>query len=284
LSIEKLDPNCQVQDSGKCMNVYVDNKKCGNATLSNVSRTNAYRIVLVSKAYVLDPDIPFGKNVDFTLVKVGEKMYLKNVQTGYMPKLFINDYKQQLYGYMDTSYLSNINSLKSNQNKLCGVNANAVETPSEESAGGVGSIIGKAMGGLFGSSSEQGPTANQKFVNCSTNADGSMYMMSTTNLVESNPIKFVLNKDGTVSIRLQQFNTYGNIDKTFSLVFCNFNVNTYAFIEKLTNPLGTFLINMVCFDPDDKRQLPNNTLNFSVEISKYPDSYLKEKNIYNLNA
>lgn len=284
LSIEKIDPNCQVQDGGKCMNVYVDNKKCANATLSNVSRANAYRIVLVSKAYVLDPDIPFGKNVDFTLVKVGEKLYLKNIQTGYMPKLFVNDYKQQLYGYMDTSYLSNINSLKSNQNKLCGVNA-TVETPSEEgSAGGVGNILGKAMGGLFGKSEQAGPATNQKFVNCSTNADGSMYMMTTTNLVESNPIKFILNKDGSVSIRLQQFNSYGNIDKTFSLVFCNFNVNTYAFIEKLTNPLGTFLINMVCFDPDDKRQLPNNTLNFSVEISKYPDSYLKEKNIYNLNS
>jgi hypothetical protein len=283
LSIEKLDPNCQVQDSGKCMNVYVDNKKCDNATLSNVSRTNAYRLVLVSKAYVLDPDIPFGKNVDFTLVKVGEKIYLKNVQTGYMPKLFVNDYKQQLYGYMDTSYLSNINSLKSNQNKLCGANAVA-PPPSEESNPSVGNILGKAMGGLFGSSEQAGAKANQKFVNCSTNADGSMYMMTTTNLVESNPIKFVLNKDGTINIRLQQFNTYGNIDKTFSLVSCNFNVNTYAFIEKLTNPLGTFLINMVCFDPDDKRQLPNNTLNFSVEISKYPDSYLKDKNIYNLNV
>ena len=47
--------------------------------------------------------------------------------------------------------------------------------------------------------------------------------------------------------------------------------------------MGVFLINMVCFDSDEKRQLPNNTLNFGVEISKYPDSYLKEKNIYNLN-
>jgi hypothetical protein len=284
LSIEKIDPNCQVQDGGKCMNIYVDNKKCANAVLSNVSRANAYRLVIVSKAYVLDPNIPFGKNVDFTLIKIGEKTYLKNVQTGYMPKLLVNDYKQQLYGYMDTSYLSNITSLKSNQNKLCGANATVAPPSEESSGGGVGAIFGKAMGGLLGKTSQEGEAANQKFVNCTTNADGSTYMMTTTNLVESNPIKFVLNKDGTVSIRLQQFNVYGNIDKTFSLVFCNFNVNTYAFIEKLTNPLGTFLINMVCFDPDDKRQLPNNTLNFSVEMSKYPDSYLIGQNILNLNV
>jgi len=285
LSIEKLDPNCQVEDGNKCLNIYVDNKKCSNATLSNVSRANSYRLVLVSKAYVLDPDVPFGKNVDFTLVKVGDKLYLKNIQTGYMPKLFVNDYKQQLYGYMDTNYLSNINSLKSNENKICGSGAVATnETPAEESGTTIGGIFGKAMGGLFGTNQETGPRPDQKFVNCSTNADGSMYMMSSTNLAESNPVKFVLNKDGSVSIRLQSFNSYGNIDKTYSLIYCNFNVNTYAFIEKLTNPLGTFLINMVCFDPDDKRQLPNNTLNFNFEISKYPDSYLKEKNIYNLNS
>ena len=285
LSIEKLDPNCQVEDGNKCLNIFVDNKKCSNATLSNVSRTNSYRLALVSKAYVLDPEVPFGKNVDFTLVKVGDKLYLKNIQTGYMPKLFVNDYKQQLYGYMDTNYLSNITSLKSNENKICGSGAVATnETPAEESGTTIGGIFGKAMGGLFGTNQETGPRPDQKFVNCSTNADGSMYMMSSTNLAESNPVKFVLNKDGSVSIRLQSFNSYGNIDKTYSLIYCNFNVNTYAFIEKLTNPLGTFLINMLCFDPDDKRQLPNNTLNFNFEISKYPDSYLKEKNIYNLNA
>lgn len=284
LSIEKIDPNCQIQENGKCMNIYVDNNKCANATLSNVSRSNAYRLVIVSAAYVLDASIPFGKNVDFTLVKVGEKVYLKNVQTGYMPKLFLNDYKQKLYGYMDTNYLSNINSLKSNQNKLCGSNVvPPAETENENEVKSSG-IFGKAVSGIFGTNEQTGPKADQKFVNCTTNADGSMYMMTTTNLVESNPVKFVINKDGTISIRLQQYNSYGNIEKTYSLISCNFNVNTYAFIEKLTNPLGTFLVNMACFDPDDNRQLPKNTLNFSVEMSKYPDSYLKDKNIYNLNT
>ena len=172
-----------------------------------------------------------------------------------------NDYKQQLYGYMDTSYLSNINSLKSNQNNLCGTNASPAPNalPISDNAS-IGNILNKAAGGLFGSGSEPASKPDQKFVNCSTNADGSMYMMTTTSLVESNPIKFVLNKDGTVSIRLQTFNPYGNLDKTFSLIYCNFNVNTYAFIEKLTNPLGTFLVNMVCFDSDDKQQLPKKII------------------------
>jgi hypothetical protein len=97
LSIEKLDPNCSILEENNCLNVYADNKKCNNNALTNITKKNAFRLVLVSKDYVLDPQIPFGKNVDFTLVKVGEKIYLKNIQTGYMPKLFVNDYKQQLY-------------------------------------------------------------------------------------------------------------------------------------------------------------------------------------------
>jgi hypothetical protein len=264
LSIEKLDPNCQIESENNCLNAYVDNKKCTSSPLSNASKQNAYRLVIVSKDYVLDPDIPFGKNVDFTLVKIGDNLYLKNIQTGYMPKLFKNDAKQDLYGYMDTGYLSNYNSLKTNVNRTCG---NAPVQVINENVSNEQSLSNK----------------NQQFIKCYTNADGLLYLMTTTNIVESNPLKFVLNKDGTVSISLETFNTYGNVDKTYSLVFCKFNVDTYAFIEKLTNPLGTFFINMVCFDSDEKRKLPNNTLNFNFEISKFPEAYIKQKNIYNLN-
>lgn len=266
LSIEKLDPNCSITEGNNCLNVYADNKKCSNNALTNVTKKNAFRLVLVSKDYVLDPNIPLGKNVDFTMVKIGEKYYLKNIQTGFMPKLYTNDFKQEVYGYMDTGYLSNYNSMNKNTNKLCrddkpnGENKKKTEQENKIST-----------------------VTESEFVNCSTNADGSMYLMTTSNLLESNPLKFVVNKDGSVSISLQTFNFYGTSDKTYSLVFCNFNINTYAYIEKLTNPLGTFLVNMVCFDSDSKRRLPNNTLNFKFEISKYPKSYLKEKNIYNLN-
>jgi hypothetical protein len=288
LCVEKIDPNCQIQEDNKCFSIYVDNNKCSNATLSNITRLNSYRLVLIPSVYVLNPNVPFGKNVDFTLVKVYDKLYLKNVQTGYMPKLFTNDYKQPLYGYMDDNYLSNINTIKSNQNKLCG---SSETTPkniekfldiTQKGTDNIKNILNQSMSGLLGTTEEKRP--NQKFVNCMTNADGNMYLLTTKNLVESNPVKFIINKDGNVNIRLQFYNSYGNVDKTFSLIYCNFNVNTYAFIEKLTNPLGTFFINMVCFDSDNKRQLPKNNLDFSVEISKYSDTYLKEKNIYNLNS
>ncbi len=259
LSVEKLDPNCSVFEENNCLNVYADNKKCKNNALTNVTKKNAFRLVLVSKDYVLDPQIPFGKNVDFTMVKIGEKYYLKNLQTGFMPKLFTNDFKQEVYGYMDTGYLSNYNSLNKNLNKTCD------KKPVTENKNKLNTVT------------------ESEFVNCSTNGDGSMYLMTTSNLLESNPLRFVLNKDGSVSISLQTFNFYGSIDKSYSLIFCNFNVDTYSYIEKLTNPLGTFLINLVCFDLDNKRRLPNNTLNFKFEISKYPVAYLKDENIYNLN-
>jgi hypothetical protein len=285
LSVEKLDPNCQIDTNNKCMNMYVDNKKCSNASLSNVSRTNAYRLVLISKTYALDPAVPFGKNVDFTIIKLGDKMYLKNIQTGYMPTLFTNNYLQSLYGYMDVNYLSNYPTLKSNENKLCGSNAVPVVTPTKTVAPEpTTNIFSKAYNGLIGKTVEQ-PTVNtnSKFVTCDVNADGSIYFLTTKDLTQSNPIKFIVNKDGTVSIRLQQYNSYGIPDKSFSLISCNYDVNTYAFIEKMTNNLGTFLVNMLCVDPVEGGKLAKNTLNFSVEVSKFSDSYLKEKNIFNLN-
>ena len=225
LAIEKLDPNCSITEENGCLNVYADNKKCNNNALTNVTKKNSFRLVLVSKDYVLDPNIPFGKNVDFTMVKIGDKYYLKNIQTGFMPKLYKNDFKQDLYGYIDTGYLSNYNSVNKNTNKLCKndkpINVNKKKMEQENKISTI---------------------AESEFVSCTTNADGNMYLMTTSNLLESNPIKFVVNKDGSVSMSLQMFNFYGTPDQSYSLVFCNFNVNTYAYIEKLTNPLGTFLV------------------------------------------
>jgi len=266
LAIEKLDPNCSITEDNGCLNVYADNKKCSNNALTNITKKNSFRLVLVSKDYVLDPNIPFGKNVDFTMSKIGDKYYLKNIQTGFMPKLYKNDFKQDVYGYIDTGYLSNYNSLNKNTNNLC---KNDKPIPDNKKQMEQENKISKIT--------------ESEFVSCTANADGNMYLMTTSNLLESNPINFVVNKDGSVAMSLQMFNFYGTLDQSYSLVFCNFNINTYAYIEKLTNPLGTFLVNMVCFDSDKKRRLPNNTLNFKFEISKYPIAYLKEKNIYNLN-
>lgn len=279
ISVEKLAPNCSIEHNSQCMNIFVDNKKCKNLTLSNESRINSYRLVLVSSQYALDPTVPFGKNTDFTIIMLNDKLYIKNVQTGYLPKLFVNDFKQNIYGYMDSNYLSNINTLKDTNNRLCGINAsNESETLLRQKSTGV---VGNVIDNIIGSTNQN--KKDQKFISCSTNNDGSMYLITTNNLAESTPIQFVLNKDGTINLRLQQYNIYGNIDKSYSLVFCNFNVNNYAFIEKTTNPLGTFLLNMVCFDPDDKRQLPKNTLNFEIELIQYPSAYINKNSIIDLD-
>jgi hypothetical protein len=59
-------------------------------SLTSYVQTNTFRLVLVSSQYVLDSSIPFGKNSDFTIVTVGGNLYLKNVQTGYLPSLYTN--------------------------------------------------------------------------------------------------------------------------------------------------------------------------------------------------
>ena len=269
LSVEKLDPNCQIDENDKCLNIFVDDKKCSNALISEVSRNNAFRLVLVSKDYVLDPQISFGKNVDFTIVKVNDKFYLKNIQTGFMPKLFKNNSKQDIYGYMDTNYLSNYKSIKPSTNKLCGNKPIFAASDNMDNPNNINNVIAA--------------NTEQEFVKCAIYNDPSMYLMTTTNLLESNSINFVLNKDGSVNISLETFNSYGTLDKSYSLIHCNFNIDTYDYIEKLTNPLGTFLINMVCFDQNGKRKFPNNTLNFNFEISKFPELYIKQQNIFNLN-
>jgi hypothetical protein len=110
-----------------------------------------------------------------------------------------------------------------------------------------------------------------------------MYFQTTKNFGESTPVKFILNKDNTIGIRLQQFNIYGTVSKTFSLIFCNFDIKTYAFIEATTNQYGIFLLNMICFDSDEKRQLPNNTLDFTVEVMQYSPEYVKKRSIMDLD-
>ena len=66
---------------------------------------------------------------------------------------------------------------------------------------------------------------------------------------------------------------------------CNFNINTFNHIEKTTNSLGTFLINMVCFDDYNGGKLAkNNNMNFTVELQSFPEEFLKKTSIYNINT
>ena len=40
---------------------------------------------------------------------------------------------------------------------------------------------------------------------------------------------------------------------------------------------------MICFDSDEKRQLPNNTLDFTVEVMQYSPEYVKKRSIMDLD-
>ena len=61
-----------------------------------------------------------GKNSDFTLVKVNNQIYLKNIQTGYLPSLYSNNISLPIYGDMQINSNTNINSVRSQlSNTLC---------------------------------------------------------------------------------------------------------------------------------------------------------------------
>lgn len=254
LSVETLDPNCSLSSGDKCYNTYVDNKKCTNKNLSVQAQSSQYRLVLISSQYALDPTIPFGKNTDFTIVFIAGKFYLKNIQTGYLPTLYKNTNLVPLYGDMNINKASNVTTIQSRTtNVLCGDKQT--------------DLVG-----------------NFAYVNCGINTDSSMYLMTTNNLGNSSPIKVTVNKDGTIGIKLMTFNTFGFPDQTFSFIYCNFNVVTYSFIEKITNTTGTFLINLLCFDSDQNGSLvKTNKLNFIVELIKLPPEFMKKASIYDLD-
>jgi hypothetical protein len=255
LSVEKLDNNCSIKNpNGTCRNVYADDKKCSVKALTAYTQNNSYRLVLISSQYALDPSIPFGKNTDFTLVQVGSQLYLKNIQTGYLPSLYSNDNNILIYGDMLVNSNSNINNVEQQvTNNLCGQ-----ETPQIQNSG-------------------------SKNVRCNIEQDPGIYLMTSNNIGESSPIRVNINNDNTISFNLLSFNKYGYPTKVYALTFCNFNVKTYSYIEKITNTLGTFLVNMVCFsDVQNSTTASKNQLKFTVELINFPPNFVKDNSIFTI--
>ena len=255
LSVEKLDNNCSIKNSnGTCKNVYADNKNCSIKALTNYTQNNSYRLVLISSQYALDPSIPFGKNSDFTLVQVGGQIYLKNVQTGYFPSLYSNDQNILVYGNMVIDSNSNANNVQQLvTNNLCGQETFQI------------------------------PNSGTQNVRCNIEQDPGIYLMTANNVGESSPIRVNINNDNTISLNLLSFNKYGYPTIVYSLTFCNFNVKTYSYIEKITNTLGTFLVNMVCFtDVKNSKESSSNQLKFAVELISFPSNFVKENSIFNI--
>ena len=77
---------------------------------------------------------------------------------------------------------------------------------------------------------------------------------------------------------------YGFPTKVYALTSCNFNINTFAFIEKMTNTFGTFMVNMVCFeDTQNINSNSKNKLKFNVELINFPKDFIKDNSVFNIN-
>jgi hypothetical protein len=255
LSIEQLDNNCNIVGSnGKCFNVYADNKNCTNKPLTSYVQNNSYRLVLISSQYALDPSIPMGKNSHFTLVQVNGQYYLKNVQTGYIPSLYTNTSNIPIYGDMQLNPNTNINTVDPLiTNTLCGQEPVKIES------------------------------TGYRFVKCNIPQDSSTYLIVNKNIGQSSPIRININNDKTISFNLLSFNSYGYPTTIYALTYCNFNVQTFSYIEKMTNALGTFLINLVCFSDSQDPNATKNLLKFNIELISFPPNFIKKNSIYDIN-
>jgi len=256
LCVEKLDNNCNIKDAnGKCTQTFADDKKCNIKSLTSYTQSNTYRLVLVSSQYVLDPSVSIGKNCDFTLVQVNNQLYLKNIQTGYLPSLYSNEMVFPIYGDMEVKSNSNVNKIYT---QLYNTNCSQ-EMP-------------------------QIQTTGTSFVKCDIKHDPGTYLITTKNVGSSSPIRININSDKSISLNLLSFNTYGYPTKVYAITSCNFNVQTYAYIEKMTNTLGTFMVNMVCFeDTQNNKANPKNQLKFTVELINFPKDFVKDNSIFDVN-
>jgi hypothetical protein len=260
LCVESLMPNCSINGiNNECVNVYINDKsKCNIKNVTANAITNPYRLVLVSADYVLDPESKIGINSNFTLKLTGsDKMYLKNIQTEYMPSLYVNDKTYQLYGEILNNEISNIGTLYTDMfNTLC--NQDPVQNPTTK-------------------------TINMQKPGCDYNPDKTVYFTTSKKMEESTPINFHINDDGTVNIQLLRYNSYGQPNESHTISACNFNVNTFAGIEKIMSPgpLGFVFVNLACINPTSDNS--SNNLSFTIEITKFPDQFIKQSSIYNLN-
>ncbi len=251
LAVEELETNCSINENNVCSNIYVDNKKCSNKSLSEISRRNSFRFVLVPIDYVNNPNVKYGKNINFTIIKINDKLYLKNVDTGYLPQLYKNDFNQIILSNLFKDE-TNINHLSTNKNILCNTSTNI--------------------------STDKNPIDTLVSIK---NSDGNNYLITTYDINKSNSIKFNYFND-QIQINLQTYNSYGIADNSFILIYCNYVTSTLQNIEKakLDNNIK---YNVVGFDDYNNPKFNNNKLNFSIEVIKFSDEYIKKMNVISIS-
>ena len=86
-----------------------------------------------------------------------------------------------------------------------------------------------------------------------------------------------------IRIKLLKYNVYGQPENIFQLSQCNFNIKTLKGIGQVNVPIpiGIVYINLVCFETDSEKS--SNKLNFTVELKKYPDNFMKNNSLISLN-
>ncbi len=252
LCVQKMVPNCSISaDNNTCYDVYIDDPtKCKIKALSEQLASNSYRLVLVSEFYLNLADIELGKNSDFTLLKIGEKYYLKNVQTGLMPTLFKNQDLKYIYGEVNNNANSNIsNVFKSIYNKTCFIDSTGKFIPFKDKV----------------ESEEKILTINKP--GCLYNPDPKTYLVTSQDITMTSPINIVVNKDKTISIVISEFNFYGQPKQSYFLSKYNIDVKdkTNKGIGQVNNPepIGPIFTNLVRLNNGS-----NSRLNFSVEMVK----------------
>lgn len=224
LSVEKLDPNCSIK-LNKCSDVYIDNKNCKNSELLNLSN-DGNRLVLASSKYGDDPTMPIGKNNEFTIVMTNNKYYLKNINTNMFVTFSVPAMTKTkpIYGTMINDDKSNLKMFPTLGRNIVCVNGKPNET----------------------NISEQ----KDVFITCNLPQDNNVYLSLTKVANDASPIDVIIKDTGKISINLQYYNNHGFVEMSMPLATCKFNVNTQEYIERVTNPAGSFFINMVCLNHD----------------------------------
>ncbi len=252
LCVQKMIPNCSLaSDNNTCSDVYVDDpSKCKINVITSQLSNNPYRLVLVSEYYLNLKNIELGKNSDFTLVKIGDKYFLKNIQTGYMPTLFKNQKVKNIYGEINNNSNSNVaKSFQSIYNRTCKLDTKNNYIPDTP-------VV---------LSEEKILTLNKP--GCEFNPDPTTYLITTSNINETSPIVIIPNKDKTISINIISYNFYAQPSNSYYLSKCDFNVKTLKGIGQVNNPdpIGPIYTNLVCINLN-----PESKLDFSVKMIKYP--------------
>ncbi len=268
LCVEKVLPNCNlVSTDGKCYGVYVNDKsKCNLQPTTTSLSANTFRFVLVSEEIVLDKNNDIGKNSDFTLVLVGDKYYLKNIQTGYMPSLFRNEQTYPIYGDVVNDKETNITNVLTNiYNRLCTLNANNDIVPEPLKAIGNEKTLRIGQPG------------------CDFNPDKTIYLTTSTKFIDSSPILVNPLPDGKISIQILRYDSYGQPSETYIMKSCPYDTVTLKDIERVRseNYAINQFINLVCFGKSSENSERN--LNLTVEISKFPEEYIRKTSLYYLN-